>query len=282
MRAILNLKDGAQGNNIAYEIKKLPDGHQHIDLSSLKTLTADEVTIKMRLRDGNDMFILKQAVDAIRYVRPNIAIELHCMYLLAARWDRRMYVGDSFDLKIVIEDLNRLNFSSIRFTEPHSAISSAITTRSYNYTPLDHYVGHYVKHLKANENFVIFAPDLGAVKRVEGLIKDQGLNVGVGYMHKERELTTGKILGMKVLDAPALNDTTVLIFDDLCDGGRTFIEASKLLKDKGVNRIVLAVTHGIFSKGYEPLFEGGIDEIITTDSFSDPLPDPRVTVLKCI
>ena len=33
---------------------------------------------------------------------------------------------------------------------------------------------------------------------------------------------------------------------DICDGGRTFIELAKVLKDNGAKRVTLYVTHGIF------------------------------------
>lgn len=53
----------------------------------------------------------------------------------------------------------------------------------------------------------------------------------------------------------------------LCDGGRTFTELARALKDRGAGRIGLFVTHGIFSRGLDPLFAEGIDDIFTTDSF---------------
>jgi ribose-phosphate pyrophosphokinase len=63
-----------------------------------------------------------------------------------------------------------------------------------------------------------------------------------------------------------LKDKHVIIVDDICDGGRTFIELAKVLKSNKVKNITLFVTHGIFSKGVDALFENGIDNIITTDT----------------
>jgi ribose-phosphate pyrophosphokinase len=39
---------------------------------------------------------------------------------------------------------------------------------------------------------------------------------------------------------------------------------AKMLKDKGANKVVLIVSHGIFSKGTDI---DSVDEIYTTDSF---------------
>ena len=50
------------------------------------------------------------------------------------------------------------------------------------------------------------------------------------------------------------------------------------LKDKNAGKIILYITHCIASKGFECLFNGGIDEVYTTDSymagFTGNLPNP--------
>ena len=57
-----------------------------------------------------------------------------------------------------------------------------------------------------------------------------------------------------------------IIVDDICDGGRTFIEIAKVIRNEIYNdaRVELYVTHGIFSKGME-VFEGLIDKIFYYD-----------------
>lgn len=56
---------------------------------------------------------------------------------------------------------------------------------------------------------------------------------------------------------------TICIVDDICDGGRTFIEAAKLLQRLEPKEIHLYVSHGIFSKGLKVLTEAGISKIFT-------------------
>ena len=57
-----------------------------------------------------------------------------------------------------------------------------------------------------------------------------------------------------ILEQPIKIDN-YLIVDDIIDGGRTFIELSKELVRKGIDKsqINLYVTHGIFSKGFTEL-----------------------------
>jgi ribose-phosphate pyrophosphokinase len=76
---------------------------------------------------------------------------------------------------------------------------------------------------------------------------------------KVRDCRTGDIVGMDIDDEKLLNTDRVLLVDDICDGGRTFIEVAKLLHV--VKEIHLYTTHGIYSKGTEVLRNAGIKRI---------------------
>jgi ribose-phosphate pyrophosphokinase len=51
------------------------------------------------------------------------------------------------------------------------------------------------------------------------------------------------------------------VVDDILDGGRTFIDLAAKLKAAGAARVVLVITHGIFSNGF--YFGNDIDKIYT-------------------
>lgn len=64
-----------------------------------------------------------------------------------------------------------------------------------------------------------------------------------------------------------VKDKNVLIYDDIIDTGGTIIHAAEALKANGAKNIIIAATHGLFSKGFE-MFENNamIDEVIITNS----------------
>lgn len=46
----------------------------------------------------------------------------------------------------------------------------------------------------------------------------------------------------------------LVVVDDICDGGRTFVELAKAIREAGYTKeLRLCVTHGIFSAGLQPL-----------------------------
>ena len=69
---------------------------------------------------------------------------------------------------------------------------------------------------------------------------------------KIRDTMTGALSGFEVY-ADDLTGKDVVILDDLCDGGGTFIGLAKKLREKGAAKITLYVTHGMFTKGVKDL-----------------------------
>lgn len=109
----------------------------------------------------------------------------------------------------------------------------------------------------------VIAPDKGAHDRAAAAAKVMG-NLPVYTGGKSRDFETGRITGFHMEDELP-DEGRFLIVDDICDGGGTFLalaEATGLPKE----RLDLWVTHGIFSRGIQPLLDR-FGVIHTTDSF---------------
>ncbi len=94
-------------------------------------------------------------------------------------------------------------------------------------------------------------------------------------------MDTGNILET-VVYADDLQGRDVCILDDIADGAKTFIELAKVLKAKNAGKVILYVTHGIFSKTIEYVLENGIDEVWTTDSFRQDVKQSEQVHIFCI
>jgi len=130
--------------------------------------------------------------------------------------------------------------------------------------------------LLQDQNSVLVCPDKGAVGRCTDIKEQLNLNDMV-LCEKRRDPSTGKIIKTEVL-IDDLSGKCAVITDDICDGGFTFIKIAEQLRQKNVSKIVLFVTHGIFSKGLE-VFDDLIDEIITTNSFTQTA-NPKLKVIN--
>jgi ribose-phosphate pyrophosphokinase len=113
----------------------------------------------------------------------------------------------------------------------------------------------------------IVAPDAGAYKKSYKFAQSVGA-AGVITCNKIRDLKSGKIEGISC--EQNVTGKHLLVLDDICDGGRTFIEVANIM-DKA-SRVDLAVTHGIFSKGVE-VVASKFDNVYTTNSFHGVVPE---------
>ena len=99
-----------------------------------------------------------------------------------------------------------------------------------------------------------WAPDAGAAKKTQAVVAafaHKGVTVESRFCSKIRDPKTGEIT--KTVAPDDITHKKLLLIDDICDGGRTFIELAKLLKQNGAAELYLYVTHGIYSKGLDVL-----------------------------
>ena len=228
------------------------------------------------MRDMNDFMLLAQLVDAVRHVTDIAVSHLELAWLPWARQDRHMVNGDSFALKVFANQLNTLNFNKVFLLDPHSDAAAAAINNSVVITQETCLMkSENLRQAISTGKLMLVAPDAGALKKIHNVAKASGAR-DYAILTKERDVATGNLTGFSLVSGNVAGQD-VLIVDDLCDAGGTFIGSAQVLRDAGARSVSLYVTHGVFSKGVENLLNNGIDAIYTTTSFaSSELRDPRV------
>ena len=270
MKQVLNLADPT-ASNIDYKISKFPDGQQTVDLIgdySGENLT--NVVIYSRLNSFRDLELILCATQAVRNLS-NCDISLYVPYFLGARSDRKFQSGGVNYLKqIICPIINSQNYTTVLVLDPHSDVLEACINGFDKIS--NHLVVKYsLQDLYKGEDYskvAIVSPDAGALKKIYDVAKEFGIEKVV-TAGKVRDIQTSKILRTELPVTDWTGTETVIIIDDICDGGRTFTELSKAVKESGfTGKIVLIVTHGIFTAGLKPLNEH-FDHIYTTNSVVD-------------
>ena len=266
----LNLVD-LENSDIKYKISKFPDGQQSIKLDMVDTDLPNKITVSITSRFNSflDLELIIAANQALREFSYVENVKLNVPYFLGARSDRKFEAGTSNDLKTVIcPIINAQKFSRVTVLDPHSDVLEAC---------LDNYHKHNNHRLvkdaltaidnknDAQERICLVSPDAGAYKKIFDVAKEFGIN-RIITANKVRDIKTGNIIRTEVPTLDQHEDLKYVIIDDICDGGRTFVELAKAMKEsRPTAKIYLIVTHGIFSAGFDTLnqyFEG----IYTTNS----------------
>ncbi|MBL1209023.1 ribose-phosphate diphosphokinase [Geminocystis sp. GBBB08] len=235
-------------NNSPIKTFNFPAGECHVSLSP-EIITAKTV-ITAILNNANDIMALLLTVDAIRRILPTVSLELIIPYFPYARQDRVCNQGEALSVKVMADLINNLKCDRIVIVDPHSDVTPALLNNTHIITQADILSQSCLKDELLKDNWALIAPDAGGEKKTQEVAKRLGLP-DVFCATKIRDTKTGKILSTTFHHD--VKGRKVLIVDDICDGGKTFIELSKLLQQKGAIKICLYITHGIFSKGLDLL-----------------------------
>jgi ribose-phosphate pyrophosphokinase len=221
-------------------------GERHLSIpEETETETEMYCDIKAILWDSDGIMDLLLVCDAIK--RKGIIINsILIPYLPYARQDRVCNKNEPHSLCVMAGLINSIGARSICIVDAHSSVAEALIHNYRAITVMDIFKRSNLE--LGNHYDVIIAPDAGAEKKVGEVGRYFELPVEVA--RKVRDTKTGEIVKTAINPETDLNDKKILIIDDICDGGRTFIELSKVIKDLYTpKRIDLYVTHGIFSKG---------------------------------
>lgn len=196
------------------------------------------VTIVAHIRSG-DVMQLAILADAIRRIHRDVKIRLDIPYLPYARQDRVMTEGESLALKVFCDFINYLKFDEVTVDDCHSDVGIALLTNV-----------NWIKQYPSSESGVdmgvydaVVSPDAGAMKKATHIATTAKKDMIVAT--KNRNVKTGEV--SKAYFSGDVKGKNLLIVDDLCDGGRTFIQLATALKENGAKRVDLYVTHGIFA-----------------------------------
>jgi ribose-phosphate pyrophosphokinase len=235
-------------------------GEVHVGIASR---APDKATIEAHVRSSDDLMELLLATDALRRLGTR-EIRLVMPYLPYARQDRVCAPGEAHSLRVFCDIINAQQYDSVEVWDVHSDVALALLNKCTHRT-VTTFLG---RAIIVGHKTVLVAPDAGSIKKVDGLSKTHGLP----YVRadKSRDTSTGEITGT-VVYTEHIGDADFLIVDDICDGGRTFIELAKALRPLTNGRVNLYITHGIFSRG-PGVFDGLIDNVFVVNSFLEELP----------
>lgn len=285
-----------ENSDIKYQIQRFPDGQQNIVLLSVirsfkegdkesnitqlkQGFGISGVQIKSRLNNWLDLELIVCAVASLRELGVE-EIHLYVPYIMGARSDRKFEEGGNNYLRDVLcSIINSLNFKTVTCIDPHSDVLEACIKgfRKIDNLKLLENALSYIYFNEPNKDisirdkfkdFILVSPDAGASKKIYKLAEQIHYKGNIITCSKDRD-SDGKLTKVVVptFVEPAKKD--IIIIDDICDGGATFINIAKAIKEAcHNNKLYLIVTHGIFSKGLEEL-SNYFDGIYCTNSYKE-------------
>jgi ribose-phosphate pyrophosphokinase len=174
------------------------------------------------------------------------------------RMDRKVE-GKVFTLKPAAKHINSLDFQRVFVVEPHSDVTRALIER-ITVLMLGQDLLLPVQRLCGATKIAF--PDKGARWRYGA-----GINDAVCFS-KERHINE-EIRSLEVLSGEVEDGEDVLLVDDICDTGGTFMRAAQRLKEMGAGKVYVFVVHCLPSVLTSELITF-VERIYTTSSVIRP------------
>jgi len=256
-------------NGAVLNFSHFPNGETKMDEKQIKEEMGDYNNVYMSYEDDNDLTRLMFTKFYLDRLGVGLHSYLSIAYMPYSRMDRSVD-GSAFTLKYVADFINALHFEQVWVFEPHSDVTPALISNCNTVYPSIELLDIAKKSIGFDENHdVIYFPDSGAEKRYSSMVKAKNVVVGM----KHRDFETGKITKLTTngADIVPYKEFKVIILDDLCSYGGTFMMGARAMRDLGAGDIYLVVTHCENSIFFgDVLASDLIHKVFTTDSIHRP------------
>jgi len=160
--------------------------------------------------------------------------------------------------------INACGFAQVVCVDPHSDVMPALIDR-LKVIPVENVVEYVLSKVPVSYAGFI-APDVGASKKVWRVAHHLGRPMYQASKH--RDMKTGRLSAFNCEELPP--NGRLLMVDDICDGGGTFMGEATYMKDRfgiGPDRLDLYVTHGVFSGDKVEDLHTFFGKVLTTNSY---------------
>ena len=191
-----------------------------------------------------------------------VIIHVVMPYFGYARQDRTAAPREPITAKLVANMLVKAGVDRVLTLDLH-----AVQVQGFFDIPVDNlytvplFAKHYCEKGLSGEDVVVVSPKNSGVKRARSLAEHLDTPIAIiDYAQDDTHRNEGYIIG-------DVAGKKAILIDDILNTGRTFAEASKIVKREGATEIYAVSSHGLFVEGAaEKLDNSPIKEILVTDS----------------
>ncbi|OAB48760.1 ribose-phosphate pyrophosphokinase [Mycoplasmopsis gallinarum] len=264
-----------------YKLAKNISNRLEIPLSEIKRITfadTESMLISQQTVRQKDVFVVASTsmpvnenlmellifLDSLKRASAN-SITVILTYYGYARQDRKESGRQPISAKLVANLLQTAGATKIIAVDLHNP-----AIQGFFDIPIDDLKGAFVLAkpiIDSKETFTVVSPDHGGTNRARKLAELIANSIKICIIDKRRiDTDKTEILGL----IGNIKDQNAVIIDDIIDTGGTILKAAQALKDNGARKIIIAATHGLFTKGFE-MFENNpnIEKVIITDSINN-------------
>lgn len=239
-----------------YKVIKYPDNSQYVQIEEFSDY------LKFEINSYTDLWTLRQIKDVCDFNKKEV--NLFLPFIFDAQADRRFNSNESSGLKLVCKFINSMKWKSVSIFHPHNPELVEGLLNNVEIIDNSEFIKTILKDISA-ENLILMSSDAGGFKPLMKLTDKIDWRGETFSASKSRKYENGKSKLIQQVDKQDFEGKDILIIDDLCVNGGTFIGLSNLLIERNCGKLYLAVSHITVQYPNPELFKS-FDHIFTTNS----------------
>lgn len=252
-----------------YKRGRYPDGSVYGIIEDFKNPVITE-----RINSYEDLFFIKSLKDICDHNGiSNVELVIPCMF--QQQHDRRFSENQSFELRLVCDFINSCNFSKVTVFHPHSD-STQMGLNNVHIQDNSFFIGAVLSDMD-DHTPILLSTDAGSFKWINKLANKLDYKGQIYCGNKSRDIITHELT--QIIEKDDFEGANILVLDDLCVFGGTFIGLGKILKEKNVGKLFLAVSH-ITVPNPNPELEKYYETIYCTNSKYDKYSLDKIKVIN--
>lgn len=194
-----------------------------------------------------------------------------------SRKEKQSRVGEPISAKVVAELIVASGINKVVCLDLHAdAIVGFFDVPVIYLSALETMAQRVKKDSPSNP--IVVAPDTGGVKRARNFATI--LNAPLAVIEKHRHVDKRDNMEVLSMSGEVATETAILV-DDVISTGGTIIESARALAKKGVKKIIVCATHGVFAgDAIKNLEDSPIDKIYVTDSVAQKQKSKKIEVIS--
>ena len=260
------------------EIKRFPDGEKYLRVDD--DVTGQDVVIVQSIHHTSDDLLFEYFLlcDTIRGLGARRIIGV-LPYFAYARQDSQFNPGEAVSFRTVAKLIEDVGTSELFSVDMHQhrvgRVSDVFNIPVHNLTaaPL---LAEYVRSNTPLERPVVIGPDEESEQWALAAAKA----IGADHDVLEKKRLTSEKVQILTTRSLAVRGRDVLLIDDIISTGDTIVSASKMLKEQGARRVIIACTHPILAHdALARIYATGAEIVVGTDTVPSPISHVSVAPL---
>ncbi|AEG72334.1 ribose-phosphate pyrophosphokinase [Mycoplasma haemofelis Ohio2] len=214
---------------------------------------------------NENLVTLLVALDSFRRAGPK-EVNVILPYFCYSRQDRKVSGREPITARLMADLLTAAGATRVLLVEIHSNQIQGFFNIPTDIVTTIYPIAEHLAKILSFDNLSIVAPDFGGIKRAHVLNKLFKSDLLIIDKEREQvnECKVNHVIG-------EVSGRDCLIIDDMLDTGGTILASSQILKDKGANKVMVVVTHGLFSRNALENFQKAweqkiIEKVYITDT----------------